>query len=128
MRLAEPGTFPDRASYSLISSAMLVFAENMIEAYAVPMRRFVAILSMVVGRTVIDKSGVTGLVDVHLEFTPDELNAGQPTDLAAPPATADLAKPSIFVALQEQLGLRLEGSKAPGDLLVIDHLERPSEN
>jgi uncharacterized protein (TIGR03435 family) len=96
---------------------------NLIEAFGVPMERFVSTLSTVLGRTVIDKTGVTGNIDIHLEFTPDEINAAQPAD-----AAAGSSKPSIFVALQEQLGLRVQGAKAPGDLLVIDHLERPSDN
>jgi uncharacterized protein (TIGR03435 family) len=98
---------------------------NLIEAWDVPMERFVATLSNVLGRTVVDKTGVTGKIDVHLEFTPDEISAGQQAEAAA---AADLSKPSIFLALQEQLGLKVQGTKAPGDLLVIDHLERPSEN
>lgn len=63
---------------------------NVIEAYSVPMERFVATLSSVLKRTVIDKSGVTGLVDVHLEFTPEEVNPGAAADFAAAPAAADL--------------------------------------
>jgi uncharacterized protein (TIGR03435 family) len=100
---------------------------NLIEAYGVPMGRFVAALSNVLGRTVIDKSGVTGNVDINLEFAPDEIN---PSGAAGPGATAasDSSKPSIFSAIQEQLGMKLESAKAPGDMLVIDHLERPSEN
>jgi uncharacterized protein (TIGR03435 family) len=104
------------------------YRPNLIEVYAVPMQRFVALLSTVLGRTVIDKSGVTGLVDIHLEFTPDEISTGAANDPAPQPAAADSSKPSIFVAIQEQLGLRLQATKGPGDLLVIDHLERPSEN
>ncbi len=92
---------------------------NLIEAYAVPMDRFVSTLSGVLGRRVIDKTGVTQNVDIHLEFTPDEIN-GAPA--------ADSSRPSIFVAIREQLGLKLESVKAPGDILVVDRLERPSEN
>jgi uncharacterized protein (TIGR03435 family) len=104
---------------------------NLIEAYAVPMDRFVATLSTVLGRAVIDKTGIKRDVDIHLEFTPDEINGGPafgPTDPAATPPVADLSRPSIFVAVQEQLGLKLETKKAPGDLLVVNQLERPSEN
>jgi uncharacterized protein (TIGR03435 family) len=102
------------------------YQKNVIGAYGVPMQRFVAVLSTVLGRTVIDKSGVTGLVDVHLEFTPDEISTGAAAEPSPPPAAAD--SPSIFIAVQEQLGLRLQANKGPGDLLVIDYLERPSEN
>jgi bla regulator protein blaR1 len=50
---------------------------------------------------------------------------GPPPDGAPPP---DASGPSIFTALQEQLGLRLEATKAPAEALTIDHVERPSEN
>ena len=102
---------------------------NLIEAYAVPMDRFVATLSGVLGRTVTDKTGITYKVDVHLEFTPDPVNSGLPPvpgEAASPPT--DLSAPSILTGVQEQLGLKLESTKAPTDILVIDQLERPSEN
>ena len=101
---------------------------NLIEAYAVPMGRFVETLSNVLGRTVIDKTGIKQNVDIHLEFTPDEINGAGPTEPASTPPAADLSRPSIFVALQEQLGLKVESIKNPGDILVVDQLERPSEN
>lgn len=70
------------------------------------------------GRPVINKTDVTGRFDFHLEYAPD-------TSLT----TDDLAGgPSIFTALQEQLGLRLESARGPGEVLVIDHIEQPSEN
>jgi uncharacterized protein (TIGR03435 family) len=69
-------------------------------------------------RTVVDKTGLTGRFDIYLEYTPESS--------ATPPA--DDAAPSIFTAVQEQLGLKLESGKGPVDLLVIDHVERPSEN
>jgi uncharacterized protein (TIGR03435 family) len=64
------------------------------------------------------------MFDFHLEFTPDEATPGIPAsgDAGDPPG------PSIFTALQEQLGLKLESGKGPMELLVIDHVERPSEN
>jgi uncharacterized protein (TIGR03435 family) len=74
--------------------------------------------SHTVDRPVIDKTGITGLFDFHLEYAPDR---GAPSD---DPATG----PSIFTALQEQLGLKLEPSKGPQEFLVIDSVERPSEN
>jgi uncharacterized protein (TIGR03435 family) len=73
----------------------------------------------------VDKTGLKGLYDVKLEWTPD---AG----LAAPvnPGAAVSAPdgPSLFTALEEQLGLKLEPSKGPLPVLVIDSIERPSEN
>jgi hypothetical protein len=72
------------------------------------------------GKEVIDKTGVQGRFDFHLEY----LRGGGP-----PPADPDPAHaaPSIFTAVQ-QLGLRMEAAKGPVDVLVIDHVERPSEN
>jgi uncharacterized protein (TIGR03435 family) len=100
---------------------------NLIEGFDVPMDRFVATLSTVLGRAVIDKTGIKQNVDIHLEFTPDEINGGG-VEPATPWPAADLSRPSIFVAVQEQLGLKLESIKAPGDVLVVDRLERPGEN
>jgi bla regulator protein blaR1 len=69
-----------------------------------------------VGRPVVNKTGIIGLFDIDLEFTPEnKLNA-------------DGAGPSIFEALQQQLGLRLVPAKGSGESLIIDHVERPSEN
>lgn len=78
--------------------------------------RFVAGLSDAVGRVVVDKTGLTGNYDMTLRWTPDEQRS------------ADDAGPSIFTALEEQLGLKLVTDKAPVDVLVVDHVERPSEN
>jgi uncharacterized protein (TIGR03435 family) len=105
------------------------YRTNLIEAYAVPMARFIATLATVLGRTVVDKTGITYKVDVRLEFTPDPINSDLPPapgEPASPPT--DLSAPSILTAVQEQLGLKLESTKAAADILVIDHLERPSEN
>jgi uncharacterized protein (TIGR03435 family) len=71
---------------------------------------------MLVDRKVIDKTGLAGLFDVHVELPPDPL------------ATNDPTSPSLFTVLQEQLGLKLESDKGPVEVLVIDHVEKPSEN
>jgi uncharacterized protein (TIGR03435 family) len=71
------------------------------------------------GRTVIDKTGISGLFDLHIEFTPDQ---------NAPTSTDNTAGPSIFTALQEQLGLKLEPARGPVQLFVVDHVERPGGN
>jgi uncharacterized protein (TIGR03435 family) len=84
-------------------------------------------LSKELGRVVIDKTGISGRYDVALKWTPDTGEA--PTDsgtegTASPPDSG----PSIFTAIQEQLGLKLESAKGPVQVLVIDHVEMPSEN
>jgi uncharacterized protein (TIGR03435 family) len=78
-------------------------------------------LSFFVGRLVLDKTGLTGTYDVDLEWTPERV---QMQSLA----TSEESPPSIFTALQERLGLKLESAKGPVKTLVIDHVERPSEN
>jgi uncharacterized protein (TIGR03435 family) len=81
-------------------------------------------LAQFLNRTVIDKTGLTGMFDFHLEFTPDDLTPGITNSSDA----SDPLGPSIFAAMQDQLGLKLEAGKGPVELLVIDHVEKPSEN
>src|ERR1700691_545838 len=91
--------------------------------------RFADLLAHQTGRLVVDKTGLKGNYDFTLKWTPDEgrgqMPGGTPGD-AAPPSDAN--GPTIFTALQEQLGLKLESQKGPVDTLVIDHVEKPSEN
>jgi uncharacterized protein (TIGR03435 family) len=70
-------------------------------------------------RPVVDQTGLTGKFDLKLTWTPD-----------GPPASTESvdAPPDIFTAIQKELGLKLESTKAPVDVLVIDHVERPSAN
>ena len=83
---------------------------------------------------VTDKTGLTGLYDIDLKWTPDEMGNGmmRPPDGGQPegqnPAPASTTGPSLFTALEEQLGLKLEAHKEPGDAIVIDHIEQPSPN
>jgi uncharacterized protein (TIGR03435 family) len=70
-------------------------------------------------RPVVDQTGLTGRFDLRLMWTPDE---SQSTTESAD------APPDLFTAIQEQLGLKLVSTKAPVDVLVIDHVERPSAN
>jgi bla regulator protein blaR1 len=98
-----------------------------LEAQAITLDYFSKLLGLVLDRPVIDKTGVSGKFDFHLSFLVDETTPGafrpefgQPSD--APPAA------SIFTVLQEQLGLKLEPTKGAREFLVIDHVERPTEN
>ncbi len=87
-------------------------------------------LSHVMDRPVIDKTGLTGMFDLYAEFIPDESMPGLLGRklFAAPDGTPAEPGPSIVAALQQQLGLRLEPAKGPREFLIIDHVERPSEN
>jgi uncharacterized protein (TIGR03435 family) len=73
-------------------------------------------------RPIVDRSGLTGTFDLWIEFTP-QIDGPAPADFQADPTG-----PSLQEALQEQLGLKLESQKAPIAVMVVDHLERPSEN
>ena len=81
----------------------------------------------VLDRPVVDKTGIAGEFDFSLNWTPDESQFSRMGILPRPPADNANAPP-LFAAIQEQLGLRLEAVKAPVDILVIDRVERPSEN
>jgi bla regulator protein blaR1 len=89
---------------------------------------FAKLLSMspeVGGRLVLDKTGLRGTYSFTFQWTPEYLGgrAGAPADNAPSPESSG---PGLFTALREQLGLRLESTKAPVDTLVIEHIERPS--
>ncbi len=83
-------------------------------------------LAGLLGRVVIDKTGLTGKYDFDLHWTPDETAVKGPGDPDAPPP--DPNGPSIFTALQEQLGLELRAAKGPVEMLVIDRAEKPDAN
>jgi uncharacterized protein (TIGR03435 family) len=87
-------------------------------------------LSRIVDRPVIDKTGLTGNFDFTLIFAAD-LPASMPSPppgVPAPPLAAVANAPTLPTALQEQLGLKLEAERGPIDYLVIDRVERPTEN
>ena len=79
-----------------------------------------------VGRPVVDRTGLSGRFDFKLEWAP-ESNAAAPSG-PTPPVDSQLTGPTFLEALDDQLGLKLESAKASVPVLVIDHVERPSEN
>lgn len=96
-----------------------------------PFQSLASHLSEILGRTVVDRTGLSGNFELHLEWTPGtpSVNAGTGTeDNPGSTNSADAGAPSIFTAVQEQLGLKLESGRGPVDILVIDHVERPSKN
>ncbi|MBZ5635144.1 MAG: TIGR03435 family protein [Acidobacteriia bacterium] len=91
-----------------------------------PIQQFTALLGLMLSRTVVDKTGLTGRYDIDLTFTPEQpIPAG--ANIPGPPA--DPSGPSIYTAVREQLGLKLESQRDQEEVLVIDRVERqPSEN
>jgi uncharacterized protein (TIGR03435 family) len=93
-----------------------------------PMSQITAVLQNFLDKPVVDQSGLSERYDFTLTFT---LDAAQAVRLGSPPSiSADNpdAAPDVFTAFQQQLGLKLESTKAPVDVMVIDKVEKPSEN
>jgi len=110
-------------------SCGMFMAPNRVQAGSTPMTQLAQLLSQRVGRIVTDKTGLAGNYDFTLEFTPDPGLGGGPLDgpPGAPPLPpSDPNAPSIFTALQEQLGLKLESRRAPIEMLLIKSVERPT--
>ena len=107
-------------------SGMIILPANLM-----PIEQLASRLSSIVGRMVLDKTGLTGKYDFTLQYAPDQsavppslsASEGQPAASASDPNSV-----SIFTALQDQLGLKLESGKGPIEIIVIDHIERASGN
>ena len=85
--------------------------------------------SRIVDRPVVDRTSLPGRYDFTLKWTPDVNQPPAPGQPAPPPAASDVdAPPDLFAAFQQQLGLKLEATKAPVEVLVIDKVEKASDN
>jgi uncharacterized protein (TIGR03435 family) len=93
-----------------------------------PMSQFTAVLQNSTDRPVVDQTGLTGRYDFSLNFTPDASMTALLGGPPPPPGDNPEAAPDLFAAFQQQLGLKLEPARAPVDVLVIDKVEKPSEN
>ena len=99
--------------------------DRVYHALPVTMDAFALFLDSILDRPVANGSGLKGLFDIRLEFSPEgTIPAVDPALLAADPPRA----PSIFTALQEQLGLRLEPTEVPSEVIVIESIDRPKPN
>jgi uncharacterized protein (TIGR03435 family) len=90
---------------------------SQIKAHHISMKLLAGVLSGYTGDAVLDATGLTGLFDLTLDFSVDESMSADRTP-----------GPTIFEAVQWQLGLKLEARKGPVEVIVIDHVEKPSEN
>jgi uncharacterized protein (TIGR03435 family) len=81
----------------------------------------------VLDRPVIDQTAITGKYDFSLNWTPDESQFGDRAG-QLPPPTKGLDAPDLYTAIDQQLGLKIVSVNAPTDVLIIDQVERPSEN
>jgi len=101
-------------------------------AKLMPLSQLAQRLSGELGRMVLDKTGLTGTYDFDLQYAlergPQPILGGASESQAVPSASEPPGGPSVFTALQDQLGLKLESGKGPIEIIVIDHIERPSGN
>jgi bla regulator protein blaR1 len=97
-------------------------------AQGMTMAQLASNLSSRVNRVVVDKTGLIGNFDINLEWMPDQFQGAGPLGAlpGAPPPSSDTQAPSIYTALQEQLGLKLESTKGPVDVLVVDRIDLPT--
>jgi uncharacterized protein (TIGR03435 family) len=99
-------------------------APGWISARSITMREFTRVLSQLLRRPVNDETALAGEFDLDMIFAPDS-GAGA---LVGPPPAAVADAPSLPTALQDDLGLRLDSRRGPVDVLVVDRIERPTEN
>jgi uncharacterized protein (TIGR03435 family) len=92
-----------------------------LSAQQFPMRQFVEILGYIVEAPLIDKTGITGVFDVRLQWVPESTSPdSRPAEIPG--------APDIRTALRDQLGLKLVSAKLPVEVLVVDNVGQPSEN
>jgi uncharacterized protein (TIGR03435 family) len=132
----EPGSPAPRGS-----AYMMMSANGMtVRATAMPLRIMLGLLQQQLGRRIVDKTGLDGLYDFEMTFSSEGLEspfgrgfpmpppvAGAPAGAASAGPTASDPVPSLFTAIQE-LGLKLESTRGPVEVLVIDAVEKPTEN
>nr|HEV7954993.1 TIGR03435 family protein [Candidatus Acidoferrales bacterium] len=99
-----------------------------IRGFASPLASLTGMLTNYLHRPVIDRTGLTERYDFTLRWTPDDNQAQVSASASGLPPADPTGSPSIFTAIQEQLGLKLESAKVPVEIIVIDKIERPSGN
>jgi uncharacterized protein (TIGR03435 family) len=113
-------------------AGMMKMRPGEVVGQGVTMASLVNLLATQLHQTVIDKTGLAGNYDLELTWTPDQESGPMFKGGDGSPQRADSAPdstgPSLFTALQEQLGLKLQSTKGPVETIVVDHIEMPSEN
>jgi uncharacterized protein (TIGR03435 family) len=125
----KPSTAPPDEPYNvtttLYPAASGGIDHALLPAHNVTLQQFASVLQRaILDRPVVDHTGLASRYDFELEWTPDESEFGG----QLPQGPPDSARPSLFAAMQQQLGLKIEATRGMVDTLVIDRLDRPSEN
>jgi uncharacterized protein (TIGR03435 family) len=124
-----PGPLPGAATGA--AGCQMMMTPGRLRVGGQPISALASALANQLGRPVIDKTGLSGSFDLALSFMPDggrEGRAGTPPPGVPLPPAVDPDAPSLFTALQEQLGLKLESERGPVDVLVIDSVAQPIED
>jgi bla regulator protein blaR1 len=112
-----------------VGAHLMRMGRGELTAQSLGMKEIAHLLTQQTGRTVVDNTGLKGNYDFTLHWTPDQSTPALNGPGGGPDSTTSSESgPSLFTAIQEQLGLKLESQKGPVEILVIDHVEKPSEN
>ena len=128
---SQPQTQPDKPLCGADNGIWGTGGANSLTArWSLSLREFCAILSPLLDRPVIDRTGITGMVKFTMVFAAAQTAPGLPSPVMPDTAVAALPSgaPSIFTAIQEQVGLKLEPTTGPVEVFVVDHIEHPTEN
>jgi uncharacterized protein (TIGR03435 family) len=137
LKESKPGdTYPNgfKGPDGVAHAGMMRMGRGEMMGQGVELAVLVRQLSFQFHSSVIDKTGLTGKYDFDLKWAPDEMEGAAPRSpdseqpAANNPAPPVSSGPSIFTALEEQLGLKIESHKEPADVIVIDHIDQPSPN
>ncbi|HEY1741647.1 MAG TPA: M56 family metallopeptidase [Granulicella sp.] len=126
LKEATPGdTYPNglKNDQGQSSPGMMRVGRGTVDCQAIPVTALLEILTLS-GRTVVDKTGLTGKYDIKLRWSPEDSHANS----EAVGGGAEGSDVDFFTAIQEQLGLKLIPATGPVSALIIDHVERPSDN
>ena len=104
----------------------MMIGPGKLNAGGMAMSNLATALAPQVGRIIIDKTELTGNYDFELTYAPEAIGAGGPPLINGGPVPVDPNTPTLFTALQEQLGLKLDAQRGPVDVVVIDRLEQPA--
>lgn len=118
-----PPPAPGRPCHFLL--ALMDGPNRLLAGKAIGLDELSAYLVHATDRPVTDKTGLTGKFDIVLEFAPDE-TAREPSAVSTSGGSSDI--PTLVTALEEQLGLKLVSDRGPRDFIVVDHIDKPSEN
>jgi uncharacterized protein (TIGR03435 family) len=110
----------------VLGRGAMVVGRGQLAGSGMTMTQLSTMLANTLGRTVIDKTGLTGNYDVKLSWSPEPGQGGLVGGTPPPPVDPDSMAPSIFTAIQEQLGLKIDSGKGAVEVYVIDRVEKPT--